>query len=107
MANKEKEVLDTISHQGNGNQDHSKVHFISSKMFIIKKTEKEQVVLNLWRSRDPQTLMGRMCNVRGVEQLAVPSITPLRTLRRNELTCLHRNMPTNVHSSMSHSSTII
>lgn len=42
MANKEKEVLDSISHQGNGNQDHSKVHFISSKMFIIKKTEKSK-----------------------------------------------------------------
>lgn len=42
MANKEKEMLDTISHPGNGNQDHSKVHFISTKMFIIKKTEKSK-----------------------------------------------------------------
>jgi len=56
------------------------------------------------RSSDPA---GRMCNVCGVEQPAVPSITPLRTLRRNELTCLHRNVPTDVHSSMSHSSPII
>lgn len=42
MANKEKEMLDTISHPGNGSQDHSKVHFISIKMFIIKKTEKSK-----------------------------------------------------------------
>ena len=104
MANKEKEVLEP-SRKWKSRPQQGPL-YIQYDVYH-QKDRKEQVVLNLRRSRDPQILLGRMCNVRGVEQPAVPSITPLRTLRRNELTCLHRNVPTDVHSSMSHSSAII
>lgn len=89
----------------NGSQDHSKVHFISTKIFIIKKTEKSK-----WSSicREAEILRPcwEGCAMSVGWNLGRFSVSHfrLRTLRRNELTCLHRNVPTDVHSSMSHSS---